>query len=265
MNMGAQSQKEEYEEAAIELEAAAGMIDPYLRRLDDFIEYINANSDWLHHPIPQVHHIVDDDVWNVYQSAEHTFLRYLHLYPNARDEWISGTLAEFKMTTVKGTRSFLGKNSSVLRKYAAYARTKANLPPPGPGKPDTTYHIYGGTFMRDQYKDFTAAAVGPQATAINTNIQIWKNAASELDLPKLAADLSSLHAKLRSEPDSAEHDEEIGQVAAAERAAKNGDGEKTLHYLKGAGKWVLDVASKITESVAAKALLIATGLPAGGD
>ena len=125
------------------------------------------------------------------------------------------------------------------------------------------HHHWGDEVQGDQYKDFTAAAVGPRSIANNIDIQVWKSAITELDLPRLAKALASLRRKLRSADRKAEHDEEIGNVLAAEKAAKQGDGTKTLHCLKQTGKWVLDVARETGVEVAAKAIATAIDLPPG--
>ena len=52
----------------------------------------------------------------------------------------------------------------------------------------------------------------------------------------------------------------IGNVAMAEKAAKEGDGPKALEYLKAAGKWALDTATKIGSSVASAAITKAIGV-----
>jgi hypothetical protein len=127
--------------------------------------------------------------------------------------------------------------------------------------PTVIHHHWGDEVHGDQFKDFTAASVGSHSTANNTEIQVWKSAVSELDLPRLAKALASLARKLRSADEGAEHDEEIGNVAAAEEAAKEGDGSKTLSHLKDAGRWVLDTARKTGSESAAKVIAAAMELP----
>lgn len=51
-----------------------------------------------------------------------------------------------------------------------------------------------------------------------------------------------------------EHDETLGAVAAAEKAATAGDGPAVLRHLAGAGKWALGVAEKIGTAVAVEAI-----------
>jgi hypothetical protein len=80
----------------------------------------------------------------------------------------------------------------------------------------------------------------------------------------LVGQLSALRKALRKEcqssnSDDAALDADIGAVANAERAAREGDEEGTLKCLKSVGKWCLDIATKISASLAADAIKKATG------
>jgi uncharacterized protein YjbI with pentapeptide repeats len=66
--------------------------------------------------------------------------------------------------------------------------------------------------------------------------QLWNQAGGSIDLPALANELGQLRSALRKEASEPEHDEALGAVASAEKAAKQGDGPKALEYLKAAGK-----------------------------
>ncbi len=46
----------------------------------------------------------------------------------------------------------------------------------------------------------------------------------------------------------------MGSVAAAEAAARDGDGAKVYEYLKAAGKWTLAIAEKIGVGIAKDAI-----------
>lgn len=81
-----------------------------------------------------------------------------------------------------------------------------------------------------------------------------------LDYAKLADELASLRSKLRKQASEAEHDEALGAVAAAEKAARQQNQSGVLTHLKTAGKWSFDIASKIGVSVAAKMIEQAMGL-----
>lgn len=100
--------------------------------------------------------------------------------------------------------------------------------------------------------------MGPHAHDMNF-IQLVQ-LASEIDLARLADELSQLRAKMKSEPDTPERDPSIGEVAAAEVAAKDGKGPQALEHLKKAGKRALEVAEKIGTTVAASALKSSLGL-----
>lgn len=115
--------------------------------------------------------------------------------------------------------------------------------------------------MGDQYKTGQAGAVGPGSHAHDMNFnQIWHEVGSTVNLDQLADDLARLRNALRSEANTAEHDHAIGQVANAEIAARSGDGPTALQHLAKAGKWVLDVATKIGTEVAVAAMKSGVGL-----
>jgi hypothetical protein len=78
---------------------------------------------------------------------------------------------------------------------------------------------------------------------------------SDLDLTKLAEELARLRTAMKQEAGGAdEHDEAIGAVAAAGKAAGQGDGPAALRHLKTASKWTLGVAEKIGVAVAVEAI-----------
>jgi hypothetical protein len=114
---------------------------------------------------------------------------------------------------------------------------------------DAKYKITGGQ----------VGAVGDNARAENFT-QIWSNASGKIDLDELANELATLRAAARQEATSAEQDEALGAIASAESAARKGDGAGAFEQLAKAGKWALDVATKIGVSVAAVALTHALGL-----
>jgi hypothetical protein len=115
--------------------------------------------------------------------------------------------------------------------------------------------------MGDQYKAGQAGAMGPNATAMgNTFQQIWQQNEGNLDLNSLAEGLELLRKAMRQEAVAAEHDVAIGEVAAAQTAASAGDGPKAFEHLRNAGKWALDVSSKVGIGVATAALKSVLGL-----
>ena len=115
--------------------------------------------------------------------------------------------------------------------------------------------------MGDQYNTGQAGAVGPGAHAHNITFQqVWNQSASNIDLKKLSHELAQLRPALRDAASEPEHDIAIGEVAAAEKAAQEGNGPKALGHLKKAGKWTFDIATKIGTGVATAALKVALGL-----
>ncbi|MBA1300792.1 hypothetical protein [Pseudomonas carnis] len=116
--------------------------------------------------------------------------------------------------------------------------------------------------MGDQYNvTGQVGAIGPNAKAENNTFnQVMQQAASNLDLPSLTAELATLRSSMRSQATEVEHDQAVASIGAAENAAKRQDGAGALEHLKSAGKWALDVATKIGTNVAAKAIQTAIGL-----
>jgi hypothetical protein len=76
--------------------------------------------------------------------------------------------------------------------------------------------------------------------AYRTNRAIWLRPRTGIDLPKLAEELERLRNAMKGESTGTpEHDEAIGAVAGAEKAAAKNDGLAALRYLKSAGTWAL--------------------------
>ncbi len=109
-----------------------------------------------------------------------------------------------------------------------------------------------------------AGAVGPNAHAhdMTFNQKIGTQLENSVDLLQLADELSKLRQEMMKE--STEKIEQIisvGEIAKAEQAAKSKDATKVAEYLKSAGKWALDIASKIGVPIAIEALKRAMGIP----
>jgi hypothetical protein len=140
------------------------------------------------------------------------------------------------------------------------AVAKAKAPPPqSSSTPGAVVHQFIKEvhhMSSDQYHvSGQAGAVGPHSRAEgNTFVQRWAQSAADIDLPALAAELAILRAELRRESQEIEHDQAVANVGSAEAAAKQNDGPSALKHLKDAGKWALDVATKIGTTVAAKAI-----------
>ena len=104
-------------------------------------------------------------------------------------------------------------------------------------------------------------AVDPGAHAEHINFtQLWNQVSSDIDLGKLAEELSQLIGDLKQQAGEADHYRAIAEISEAESAAKDNNGSKALEHLKNAGKWAFSVAENIGTTIAAEALKKAMGL-----
>ena len=110
--------------------------------------------------------------------------------------------------------------------------------------------------MGDKYIVEQAGSVGPQSHAQDITFnQNFNQTESSIDLARLADELRVLHQAMRQQAlTEPEHDLAISDISKAEQAAKTGDAAKTAQYLKSAGKWALDFASKIGASLVAESI-----------
>jgi hypothetical protein len=83
---------------------------------------------------------------------------------------------------------------------------------------------------------------------------------ASVDIAALSTELSRLRAAMREEPESPSRDIAIGNIAAAEQAARGGDKQLTSAYLKTAGRWSLDIAEKIGVGLVVVAIKAALGI-----
>jgi hypothetical protein len=107
--------------------------------------------------------------------------------------------------------------------------------------------------------DLYGSVVGSHVHDVNLT-QTWNQLRATVDLVQLAEQLSSLRTEMLKQAKGPEQYAAVGAVSSAELEAKNGNGPKTLEYLSKAGKWALDVATKVGETVAAAALKEAMGI-----
>ncbi|MFZ5448148.1 MAG: hypothetical protein ACOZFS_05870 [Thermodesulfobacteriota bacterium] len=123
-------------------------------------------------------------------------------------------------------------------------------------------HIIQEVTMGDKYiTSGQVGAVGPSSHAHDMSFtQVWNQTSKDIDLSTLAQELSILRQHLRAEAQTPEQDLAIGAVANAELAAKTGDGPKALEWLKKAGSWAFDAATRIGTDVAIAALKAALGI-----
>lgn len=121
----------------------------------------------------------------------------------------------------------------------------------------------GDTYvMGDNYKvSGQAGAVRPNAHVHDLTLnQIASQIENSIDLSQLGDELSKLHEAMKGEAANSEHYKAIGSVMEAEVAAKAKDSSKVAESLKSAGKWTLDLASKIGASLAAEAIKHSMGM-----
>lgn len=115
-----------------------------------------------------------------------------------------------------------------------------------------TIDTFNYTHMEEHNKYKTVnsqvAAMGDNAHAENVSQQ--QRIGNDIDLNALAEELSKLRQEAKKESSEPAHDEQIGALAAAESAAKQGDKSKVLAYLAKAGKWTLGIAEKIGTGLA---------------
>jgi hypothetical protein len=113
----------------------------------------------------------------------------------------------------------------------------------------------------DIYKVGQAGAVGPGATAHDMTLnQIGGHIEATMSLSELAGELSKLRQAMSERATETEHHIAIGDIAKAEKAAKESDASKVALRLKSAGKWALEVASKVGVPLAVEAMKQATGM-----
>ena len=259
----------ELPEAVFELEAAANEIIPFLERLDGLLAMLDENGGNFPQHVPKEFQMKIDDLYNVHQSAERTFFRYSQLYPKMKDEWITGTYQQWKMTMTRGYRAVLAEKYGLLRKSAAFLRAKASMPVSTlPTSPTSVTNYFGGnhTNFRDviTMNNEKGVMVGPHAIVEQSNLTVSTHESAPLDLSKLALELAEVRKRMRAVPDtSAEHDAAMGQIALAETAAKQGNKESVWKHLKQAGQVALDFAAKVGEGLAVEALKSSMGIPSG--
>lgn len=80
------------------------------------------------------------------------------------------------------------------------------------------------------------------------------------DLMGLAEELAKLRVAMKQDGQTVDHDEAVVAVGKAEQAARSHDQAGVVHYLRSAGTWAFDVATKIGVNVAAEAIKKASGL-----
>jgi small GTP-binding protein len=101
----------------------------------------------------------------------------------------------------------------------------------------------------------TAFGVGREAHVHDIHFQqLWNQVQGNLDLKALAQDLEKLKKQLKEEADTPEQLQAVTDVALAVKEANAANGPKTLEFLKKAGQWAFDTATKIGTTVATEAI-----------
>lgn len=122
-----------------------------------------------------------------------------------------------------------------------------------------SYYLEKGDVHVSEFKNTIRGnfqgAMGDNSQANNlTYNQIGSQIENSMDLFQLAGELSRLRQAMNQEAKETTQYIAIGEVAKAEEAAKAKDSSKVAESLKGAGKWALDVATKIGVSLATEAI-----------
>ena len=112
--------------------------------------------------------------------------------------------------------------------------------------------------MGDKYVVSQAGAVGPDARArdmtFNQTNQTLSDPPATVDLQSLRQELKLLLLALKNEASEPEHYVAISEVAYAEIAAGEGNGENVVEHLRKAGRWAISVATNIGAAVAANVI-----------
>ncbi len=210
-------------------------------------------------PIPWVQ--PSEEKWTIeVEGVKQQFLNELvKSYPYASEttwpHWLNGSVA--LSPELEAGKGFEPRLAFFLTELAV---AKAKAPPPqsnnSSGSVVNQFIKEVHHMSSDQYHvSGQAGVVGPHGRAEgNTFVQQWAQVSSDLDLTVLAAELATLRSALRKEAQEIEHDQVVANIGSAEASAKQNDGASTLKYLKEAGKWALDVATKIGTTVAVKAI-----------
>ena len=179
--------------------------------------------------------------------------------------WLVGSIAlapEFESGADFQSRLVFYITEIILAK----ARNPANSEPAFSGLVVNQF-IQGGYHVSSD--QFNISNVSGQIGAIGTGNSIsgstlalsLSQVAGQIDAVALATELALLRTELKKQATEVEHEFSVANVAAAESAAKKGDTEGSLKYLKAAGTWALDTATKIGTQVAVKAIQGALGAP----
>jgi hypothetical protein len=107
-----------------------------------------------------------------------------------------------------------------------------------------------------EYKNYGQVGAMGDKPRSDDNKFIQSAPAHAIDLVELAKQLGQVRIEMKKQakPEDTDHDEAIGAVASAEKAAKAGDQTSALKYLKAAGTWALKVAESVAASLVKDAI-----------
>lgn len=116
--------------------------------------------------------------------------------------------------------------------------------------------VFGTYYSADQ-----VGAMGPNAHAHDMAFQqTWNEKASKFDLRELAKELFKLRSAMHKVATTAGQDAAVAEVAAAQTAAKKGNGPAALSHLHKAGQWARTIARKRRLDLATSALSVSNRL-----
>jgi hypothetical protein len=219
------------------------------------------SKDW-----PDEFHISTAEVEHKLESANMVFSRHLDEYKHLSSTWHDWRYYNDKTTkdlissATISTQLMAADKASTLRKCSAILLAKSRALQESEGTSPASIYIGEYNIMGDNYTANQAGAQGPNSRLEGNTFVQNVNSMKPDELAKLGEELAELRRAMKARGTSEDHDEAIGAVASAQKAAVSGDSQGALSYLKSAGEWTLGVAKEIGVKVATEALKGALGL-----
>ncbi len=183
--------------------------------------------------------------------------------------WALRRLSEIKTKRVLGVIYAISEHNSASAEIRGLAKTilqENNYEPPSKPKlkaitPPDQKRASDSPVIYSENTVINAATIGHHSPADHVHItQSSTQNYNELDLNALGRELEVLRLELKRLSQTSEEDIAVGAIAAAEIEIKHGNRSKAKEYLKQAGIWALDTATKIGVGLAVVALKTALGL-----